>query len=76
VYGPQVGEATATVTRCTLSTHAAERANAIEEVVVTARRREETAQSVSIPITAISGDEMREQAANGRDSDTHYFTLT
>jgi iron complex outermembrane receptor protein len=36
----------------------------IEEVVVTARRREETAQSVPIPITAMTGEEMRERAAN------------
>lgn len=35
----------------------------IEEVVVTARRREETAQSVPIPITALSSDELRERSA-------------
>ncbi|MGK0224000.1 MAG: iron complex outermembrane receptor protein, partial [Limisphaerales bacterium] len=31
----------------------------IEEVVVTARRREETAQTVPIPITAVTGDQLR-----------------
>jgi iron complex outermembrane receptor protein len=36
----------------------------IEEVVVTARRREETAQSVPIPITAMSAEQMRDRAAN------------
>ena len=39
-------------------------AGTIEEVVVTARRREEGVQSVPIPITAMSGDELRERAAN------------
>jgi iron complex outermembrane receptor protein len=36
----------------------------IEEIVVTARQREETAQSVPIPITAMSGEEMRDRVAN------------
>ncbi|HIG42744.1 MAG TPA: TonB-dependent receptor [Gammaproteobacteria bacterium] len=35
----------------------------IEEVVVTARRREESSQSVPIPITAISGDALRDRAS-------------
>ena len=35
----------------------------IEEVVVTARRRAETAQSVPIPITSLSGDELKRRAA-------------
>jgi iron complex outermembrane recepter protein len=38
-------------------------AAALEEVVVTARRREETAQSVPIPITALTGDELRDRGA-------------
>lgn len=37
---------------------------AIEEVVVTARRREETAQSVPIPISAVTGEELRDRVAN------------
>ena len=37
-------------------------ARGIEEVVVTARRREETAQSVPIPVTAVTGDELIERA--------------
>ncbi|MEQ8859110.1 MAG: TonB-dependent receptor [Pseudomonadales bacterium] len=36
---------------------------AIEEVVVTARRREETAQSVPIPVTALTGDQLEDRAA-------------
>ncbi|MDA1073351.1 MAG: TonB-dependent receptor plug domain-containing protein, partial [Proteobacteria bacterium] len=39
-------------------------ASVIEELIVTARRREEAAQSVPIPITAMSGEEMRNRAAN------------
>lgn len=39
-------------------------ASAIEEIVVTARRREEGAQSVPIPVTAMSGEEMRDRASN------------
>jgi iron complex outermembrane receptor protein len=35
----------------------------IEEVVVTARRREETAQSVPIPVTAVTGEELIDRAA-------------
>jgi iron complex outermembrane recepter protein len=38
-------------------------AAALEEVVVTARRREETAQSVPIPITALAGDDLRDRGA-------------
>ena len=37
---------------------AAEKPQLLEEVVVTARKREETAQSVPIPITAVSGETM------------------
>ncbi|HEY5644580.1 MAG TPA: TonB-dependent receptor, partial [Pseudomonadales bacterium] len=36
----------------------------IEEVVVTARRREETAQSVPIPVTAMTGEELKDRVAN------------
>ena len=39
-----------------VSAEETERASVLEEVVVTARKREETAQSVPIPITALSGD--------------------
>ncbi|MBX3705744.1 MAG: TonB-dependent receptor [Pseudomonadales bacterium] len=35
----------------------------IEEIVVTARRREEGVQSVPIPVTAVSGDQLRERGA-------------
>jgi iron complex outermembrane receptor protein len=36
---------------------------AIEELVVTARRREETAQDVPIPITAVTGQELEDRVA-------------
>jgi iron complex outermembrane receptor protein len=36
-------------------------ASAVEEVVVTARRREETVQSVPIPVTALTGDTLKER---------------
>ena len=38
--------------------------SAIEEVVVTARRREETAQSVPIPISAVTGEQLRDRVTN------------
>ncbi|MDB3995280.1 TonB-dependent receptor plug domain-containing protein, partial [Gammaproteobacteria bacterium] len=41
-----------------LSITADEQANVFDEVVVTARQREETAQSVPIPITALGGDQI------------------
>ena len=47
-----------------ISSAAADGVQRIEEVVVTARRREESAQSVPIPITAMTAEEMRERAAN------------
>lgn len=40
---------------------AAERSVGIEEIVVTARRREETAQKVPIPITAVTGESLRDR---------------
>ena len=44
------------ITMNPVSAEETERASVLEEVVVTARKREETAQSVPIPITALSGD--------------------
>ena len=41
-----------------ISITADEQANIFDEVVVTARQREETAQSVPIPITALGGDQI------------------
>ena len=41
-----------------ISITADEQANNFDEVVVTARQREETAQSVPIPITALGGDQI------------------
>ncbi|MEZ5557645.1 MAG: TonB-dependent receptor [Pseudomonadales bacterium] len=40
-----------------------DRSMTIEEIVVTARRREETAQSVPIPVTALTGDQLQDRAA-------------
>lgn len=45
------------------SSDAAAEDRAIEEVVVTARRREETVQTVPIPVTALGGDELRDRVA-------------
>ena len=41
-----------------LNIAADEEASIFDEVVVTARQREETAQSVPIPITALGGDQL------------------
>ena len=48
----------------TVAQVAQEGAAVIEEVVVTARRREETAQEVPIPIVAMSGEELADRVAN------------
>ncbi len=40
---------------------ARDQSQGIEEVIVTARRREETAQAVPIPVSALSGDQLRER---------------
>lgn len=42
---------------------ARDQSQGIEEVIVTARRREETAQAVPIPVSALSGDQLRERAS-------------
>ena len=57
--------AIATLTGWCSPTVAAETsAGVIEEIVVTARRREETAQSVPIPITVMTGEQLEERVAN------------
>ena len=43
---------------------AGEGAQVIEELVVTARRREETVQEVPIPVTALGGEALRDRAAD------------
>ena len=57
-------QTTDTQTRNTQTAPAQTRTTGLDEIVVTARKREETLQNVPVAVSAVSGDELRRSLAS------------